>query len=354
MSGLARRAVALPDRVVSRARWLAIDAEGKLDHRRARRAAAGGSGVVLLYHRVAETEEDPWGNAVTPKRFDEQLEALAAEMNLCSPAELVAAADGGSIPDRSVAVVFDDGYADNLTNALPIIERRQVPTTLFVATGFIGKEGPYWWDELTDLLLGVGERPGTLDVVLAGRRVVAATGTREERRVALLSAVHPALSVLPPAAIDAALDPIRAWAARGRGEGTVNGSGDNTARPMTAAELQRFAASPLVELGAHTRDHPRLSALPVAAQREEVRSGREAVSELAGVTPRYFAFPYGDASRRSARIVREAGFERAFGSRRPMAVTTAAPRFETPRIAAVEEDAESLIRRLDRVLADVG
>lgn len=308
---------------------------------------------MLLYHRVAETEVDPWGNAVTPERFDRQLEALAAEMRLCSLAELSATAEAGSIPDRSVAVVFDDGYADNLANALPVIERRQVPVTLFVATGFIGKEGPYWWDELTDLLLGRGERPKALDVSLAGRRVTAPTATPEERRVALLAVVQPALSALPPAEVDAALDPLRAWAARGMEGGSVNGSGASVARAMSAAELRRFAASPLVELGVHTRDHPRLPALPAAEQREQIRAGREDLADLAGVTPRFFAFPYGDASRRSARLVREAGFERGFGSRRPLPVTTAAPRFETPRIAALEEDAESLIRRLDRAFADV-
>jgi len=345
---------ALAVRVARRARRLATEAEEKVERRRARRAAGRGRGVVLLYHRVAETREDPWGNAVTPARFDQQLEALAAEMRLCSLVELVAGAEGGAIPDRSVAVVFDDGYADNLANALPIVERRGVPVTLFLATGFVGQEGPYWWDELTDLLLGEGERPALLDVALAGRRVLAPTATRAERRVALLTAVHPVLSGLPPAQVDAALDPLRAWAAPGRGEASVNGGGASAARPMSAAELRRFAAGPLVELGAHSRGHPRLPGLPTAAQRAEVRAGREDVAELAGVEPRFFAFPYGDASRRSARIVGEAGFERAFGSRRPLPVTTAAPRFETPRVAALEEDAGALVRRLDRVLADVG
>jgi peptidoglycan/xylan/chitin deacetylase (PgdA/CDA1 family) len=344
----------LAARVSRKVRRIAADAEGDLQRRRAGRAAGRGRGVVLLYHRVAETQVDPWGNAVTPERFDQQLEALAAEMRLCSVAELSAAAEGGSIPDRSVAVVFDDGYADNLANALPVIERRHVAVTLFVATGFIGKEGPYWWDELTDLLLGNGERPEALDLFLAGRHVVAPTATQEERRVALLTVVQPLLSALPPAEVEAALDPLRAWAVRGMEGGSVNGSGASTARAMTAEELRRFAASPLVELGAHTRDHPRLPSLPTDAQREQVRAGREDVADLAGVTPRYFAFPYGDASRGSARVVREAGFERAFGSRRPMAVTTAAPRFETPRIAALEEDAASMIRRLDRAFADVG
>ena len=120
------------------------------------------------------------------------------------------------------------------------------------------------------------------------------------------------------------------------------------------ADQQASYDDPLGLMREVARDHPRLPTLPAAAQRTEVRSGRAGVAELAGVEPRFFAFPYGDASRRSGRIVREAGFEQAFGSRWALPVTTVSPRFETPRIAAVEEDAPSLVRRLDRVLADVG
>lgn len=338
--------------VARRSRRAVVKADADLQRRRAARAADRGTGVVLLYHRVAETGADPWGNAVTPVRFAEHLEALQAEMRVCSLAELSAAIDRGSVPARSVAVVFDDGYADNLIEALPALERHQTPATLFVATGLIGSEGPYWWDELTDLLLGAGERPPVLEVSLAGRQVVAPTRTREERRIALLTEVHPALSSLPPPLIDAALDPVRAWAADASGGSTVNGTGGSTARPMSAAELERFAASPLVELGAHTRGHPRMPHLSGSDQRADVLAGRQAVAEVTGREPHFFAYPYGDASRRSERIVRAAGFERAFGSRWALPVTVASRRFETPRIAVTEEDAPSLIRRVDRILGN--
>jgi peptidoglycan/xylan/chitin deacetylase (PgdA/CDA1 family) len=338
--------------VARRSRRAAVKADAHLQRRRAARASDRGTGVILLYHRVAETQADPWGNAVTPERFAEHLEALQAEMSVCSLAELSASIDHGSVPARSVAVVFDDGYADNLTQALPALERHQTPATLFVATGFIGSDGPYWWDELTDLLLGPGERPAVLEASLAGRPIVAPTRTREERRTALLTEVHPALSSLPPALIDAALAPVRAWAADGSGGPTVNGTGGSAARPMSAEELERFAASPLVELGAHTRSHPRMPHLSRSDQRTDVLAGRRALADITGREPRFFAYPFGDASRRSERIVRAAGFERAFGSRWALPVTAASRRFETPRIAVTEEDAPSLIRRVDRILGN--
>ena len=54
-------------------------------------------------------------------------------------------------------VTFDDGYADNLWNAKPLLERYDVPAAVFVTTGYAGQDREFWWDELETLLL---ERAG--------------------------------------------------------------------------------------------------------------------------------------------------------------------------------------------------
>lgn len=269
-------------------------------------------------------------------------------------AELIAAADRGSIPERSVAISFDDGYADNLTNALPILERQQVPATLFVAAGFLDDARPFWWDELIDLLLGPGERPARLEAEIGTRSIDVATGTREERLHALYVDVHPALSALPPDAIDIGLDPIRTWAGPEARESTVNGTGSSAARPMSWAELERFSASPLTEVGAHTMLHPRMPKLPAAAQASEAKASRQRLTEVCGGPPRFFAYPFGAADRLSERAARAAGFERAFGTQDYLPVTVASRPFRVPRMAIVEEGAPEFLSRLRRGLAVAG
>jgi peptidoglycan/xylan/chitin deacetylase (PgdA/CDA1 family) len=57
------------------------------------------------------------------------------------------------IPDNSVCVTFDDGYADNFWNAKPILEKFHVPATVFVTTGYVDSEREFWWDDLERIIL---------------------------------------------------------------------------------------------------------------------------------------------------------------------------------------------------------
>ena len=66
---------------------------------------------------------------------------------------------GGRIPPRAVVVTFDDGYADNLHHGRPILEEFQIPATVFVVTGYMGKK--FWWDELAIILLASQTLPAT-------------------------------------------------------------------------------------------------------------------------------------------------------------------------------------------------
>src|SRR5580693_3291782 len=55
--------------------------------------------------------------------------------------------------DGRVVVTFDDGYVDNLTNALPIAEAKGIPLTVFVTSGALAGDYPgFWWDRLGTLL----------------------------------------------------------------------------------------------------------------------------------------------------------------------------------------------------------
>ena len=90
---------------------------------------------ILFYHRVSD-DDDPL--AVSPRRFREQMELLAAGgyevVDLTAAVDLL---ELGLSPPRVVALNFDDGYRDVAENALPVLERLGFRATVFLPTGVI-------------------------------------------------------------------------------------------------------------------------------------------------------------------------------------------------------------------------
>ena len=90
---------------------------------------------ILMYHRVASL---PFYDQLTvsPERFERQMRQLCARHQVVSLAEGLLALQAGPLRSPLVAVTFDDGYLDNLTEAAPILVRHGVPATIFVTTRF--------------------------------------------------------------------------------------------------------------------------------------------------------------------------------------------------------------------------
>ena len=98
---------------------------------------------VAMYHSVGDCSDDPYRITVTPERLDAQLAWFARSgLRGVSMAELLAA------PDRTglIGLTFDDGYADFVENALPVLRSRGAGSTLFVLPGRLG--GDNAWDPL--------------------------------------------------------------------------------------------------------------------------------------------------------------------------------------------------------------
>jgi peptidoglycan/xylan/chitin deacetylase (PgdA/CDA1 family) len=126
---------------------------------------------ILMYHRVSEefpSVVSPTIN-VTPARLREQLSGLLTRgFTPWTLERLIAASDAGEqIPAKVFAVTFDDGFANNLTAALPILESLSVPATLFLATAFLDSPDPFpndnWPGAGASQIPDVAWRPLTTD-----------------------------------------------------------------------------------------------------------------------------------------------------------------------------------------------
>ncbi|NUR85552.1 MAG: polysaccharide deacetylase family protein [Nonomuraea sp.] len=99
-----------------------------------------------MYHSVDHFREDPYRITVRPKRFEAQMRWLARRglRGVCVRALLDAQREGTA--QRLVGLTFDDGYADFVTHALPVLLRHDFTATVFAVTNLLG--GDNAWDPL--------------------------------------------------------------------------------------------------------------------------------------------------------------------------------------------------------------
>jgi peptidoglycan/xylan/chitin deacetylase (PgdA/CDA1 family) len=103
---------------------------------------------VLVYHTISSPREPLLADIdISPERFAQQLHWLARWRRVVPLTETLKR----NRRDMPVAITFDDGYRDNLTVALPMLEKYSAPATIFVSAGFIGDEGYVSRDELRNL-----------------------------------------------------------------------------------------------------------------------------------------------------------------------------------------------------------
>ena len=93
--------------------------------------------TVLVYHSISSPAEPMAGDIdISPTRFAQQLEWLARSGKVVSLEATL-----NHARKDAIAITFDDGYRDNLTVALPLLEKFNLPMTLFVVAGFVGSDG---------------------------------------------------------------------------------------------------------------------------------------------------------------------------------------------------------------------
>jgi peptidoglycan/xylan/chitin deacetylase (PgdA/CDA1 family) len=303
--------------------------------------------LILLYHRVTKLRSDPQLLCVTPQHFSEHLDVLRKDYNPLRLQGLSQDLRCGTVPRRAVVVTFDDGYADNLYNAKPVLEHFNIPATIFVATGSLGLGREFWWDELDRLLLQPRRLPETLRININGSAFEADLNESAyygeddfqrycrwnvtehndpTSRQALYRTLCQLFRPLPEEERQKALEELRAWAG-------VEPACRLSHHVLSPDEVIQLTNDDLVEVGAHTVSHSVLSALPMAVQRAEIEKSKARLEEIQGRPVTSFSYPYGlpfDYTAETVAGVKEAGFDCAC-SNFPGKVQTGTDPYQLPR-----------------------
>ena len=100
---------------------------------------------ILIFHRVFAERDPLFPDEPDIVRFDEILGWVKQWLNVLPLEEAVVRLRSGSLPARAAAITFDDGYADNLTCAVPVLAKHGLNATFFIATGFT--DGGRMWND---------------------------------------------------------------------------------------------------------------------------------------------------------------------------------------------------------------
>ena len=312
-------------------------------------------GLILIYHRVTEERKDPWRLGVTPERFADQLETLRGlGVHIVPVSQLARELAEGRPRRRSIALSFDDGYQDNLTQARPLLERFEIPATLFATSGYIGSGQEFWWDVLEQVFLRPGELPPALDLIVGDESYHCDLGVDAKltpaRSESLLdwkpfqeapTARHRAHDELWQLLVRTAPEPRSKAIADLLDWAELPKAARASHRTLSAEELRQLARDELIEIGAHSIHHPGLGSMPKRIREQEISGSKAQLEEILGRRIRGFSYPQGRSSLEVQAEARAAGYDFACGSVYE-AVTARSQLFHMPRVSARDWDGAGL------------
>lgn len=215
---------------------------------------------ILAYHGVCEDRyaNDDWVPPyfVTASLFESHLQYLHQKAAVLKLGEAAQKLGAGTLPDRAVVITFDDGYANNLYTALPLLKRYALPATIFVSTGLVESQDFFPFHKLA---------------YLQSRGVPTHASYKSD-----------SLSTFES-------DIASMWA---ESEPTIPADQFAALRAMTVDELKQIPLD-LVEIGSHTHRHVILRNENREVRDNEIATSIARIKEWTGSTAETFSYPNG-------------------------------------------------------------
>lgn len=255
-------------------------------------------GSLILYgHRVRDDDE-AFFPSLRPRWLREQLAYLTRHYEVISLDTLVACiVEQRPPPPRSVVLTFDDGFRDNVEEALPILDAFGVKATIFVVSGALS-EGWLPWSQRLGYLFEHTAMPSLRHALFGDEPLDLHDAPSRRRAYGLARA---ALAGTPRVARDAAIETL-----------AVGLGVDPPRDRMMTWDHARGALAAGHGIGAHTFSHALLARVPADEARWEMERSRVDVEEHLGLRQPAFCFPAGSITPALRALAKTLGFRSCF------------------------------------------
>ena len=211
----------------------------------------------------------------------------------------------GHFPNRACLVTFDDGWRDNETYALPVLQRFQIPAVLFVATAYIGSQNTFWQERLTRSLVTLSRRPDRHHALLVELGIAEACHASDSDARILVRDYVTRLKSHDPLHVRG-LEERVASVLSDYGALQQHDIGDDVFVDWNS--LQRMAKSGLVTVGSHAHSHVPLPPLGRAEAANELMTAASRIAESGLPRPWLCAYPNGDCDSVVVAAARDSGY----------------------------------------------
>lgn len=251
---------------------------------------------ILIFHRVHAQLDPLFPDEPDVARFGELLTWIGSMFSVLPLWDAIDKLSEGKLPPRALAITFDDGYADNYTVGLPLLQKHGMTATFFVASAFLDG-GRMWNDTVIEAIRHQASDEIDLRSLGLGRHTLRNPQERRSAIDRLLSQIK----YLPPAGRETTVAAVAASCGAVLPDDLM----------MTSAQLRALRAAGM-SIGGHTRSHPILASLGDAEAYEEIAGGKVDLEHILGEPVRLFAYPNGKPGRdyreTHVTMVRRAGF----------------------------------------------
>lgn len=289
---------------------------------------------ILSFHRIPHSKTERMGQEFDLVEFEHILDVLEEECRVLPLEDALAAMARGSLPDRAVALSFDDGYVDWREGVVPALYQRGLPATFFIACGQLS--GQLLWYDRFRAAMSASANEEALKRIFAGLDVESVWSLPDHDRPFALERVIKYVPAVQREDILSALEALVGVSAQQRQEF------------LTESDIRTFHSMGFA-IGAHTFTHPILSRCDESEAWNEIAGSREYLQGIVGGRVSGFAYPNGkplqDFDESHMRMVERAGFAYAVSTERGVA-TPQSSRFALPRFGPWRSSKLSLLRHM--------
>lgn len=246
--------------------------------------------MIFCYHGVSSVKstgiENNSGKHISVDEFDKQMRFLANECNVLSMNEVVYHLESKTpFARNSVAITFDDGFANNFSDAAPVLRRYELPAMFYIAAGIVNTDMMFWVDELEDCINLTEQKK--LSIQLEEKKYDFDLSS-EQNKLFALNTVKAFCKKAPSFVKNAILKEVSE-------KTNVQADVSHCAnyKKIKWREVKDLASDPLFLIGGHSSYHDILSNLPEDKMRKDIDICIDLLEYHIGQKVRHFSYPEG-------------------------------------------------------------